>query len=83
MLRKKYTLLDKELVDKLVDRLVDSQRKIIYSMLANPNISIRELHLELKISTTAIDKHIRKIKKLGIVERVGSAKGGYWKVNAK
>jgi len=34
----------------------------------------------LEISETAVDKHIEKLKKLGIIERTGPAKSGYWEV---
>jgi ATP-dependent DNA helicase RecG len=47
----------------------------------NPKIAISELAKQLKINRSAIQKHIDKLKEKGIIERVGSAKGGSWKVN--
>lgn len=32
------------------------------------------------ISSTAIDNNITKLKKIGIIERIGPAKGGMWKI---
>jgi len=47
----------------------------------NPNITKAELSRILGISTTAIDNNISFLKKNGYIERVGSNKTGYWKVN--
>jgi ATP-dependent DNA helicase RecG len=82
-LKRKHFELSKELVDGLVDGLVETQRKIILLMSDNPKISIRELHNQIGISTTAIDKHIIKLKNMGIIQRIGSAKSGYWKIVTK
>ena len=30
------------------------------------------------ISTTALDKNIQKLKKKGLLQRVGAARGGLW-----
>ena len=37
----------------------------------------------LNISDTAVDKNILKLKNLGIIERIGPDKGGYWEVARK
>jgi len=49
-------------------------------MSKEPKISKREVSETLGISETAVDKHIEKLKKLGIIERIGPAKGGHWEV---
>ncbi len=46
----------------------------------NPYISKKELSEIIGISTTAIDKNIVKLKKEGLLKRVGPAKGGRWKM---
>tara|TARA_R100000789_G_scaffold89776_1_gene87012 strand:- start:359 stop:478 length:120 start_codon:yes stop_codon:yes gene_type:complete len=33
------------------------------------------------ISATAIDNNLDTLKKLDLIERVGSAKGGHWKIS--
>jgi predicted HTH transcriptional regulator len=33
------------------------------------------------VSSRTVEKHIAKLKKAGIIERVGSRKEGKWKVN--
>jgi ATP-dependent DNA helicase RecG len=79
LLRANYTV-PKEVVDRLVEGLVENQQKIIYNIYENPKISKRELAEKLKISTTSVDKNVEKLKKMGILQRIGPAKGGEWKI---
>ncbi len=47
----------------------------------NNRISTRELANIVGISQRKIKENIVKLKSLGILERIGPAKGGYWKIN--
>jgi ATP-dependent DNA helicase RecG len=49
-------------------------------MLENPNISARDLSDIIGISQRKIEENISKLKKKEILKRIGSAKGGYWKI---
>lgn len=35
----------------------------------------------LKVSESSIYRDIEKLKKIGVLERKGSTKGGYWQIN--
>jgi ATP-dependent DNA helicase RecG len=68
--------------DGLGDGLGDStQAHIIDLVQASPTISITEMSRALKISTTAVEKAIKRMKLKGILKRVGPVKGGYWKAS--
>ena len=43
-------------------------------------LSAAALAKQIGISAKAIEKHLAKLKADGIIERIGPAKGGYWKV---
>ncbi len=47
----------------------------------NPYISTRELEGEVGISQRKIKDNLKKLKELGLIERIGKAKGGHWKVS--
>lgn len=47
---------------------------------SNQKIAITALASELGISTTEIEKHIKKLKEQNIIQRIGSAKGGHWEI---
>ena len=70
--------------DKVGDKqspLNQTRQTILSEMRNNPNITKAELSRILGISTTAIDNNISFLKKNGYIERVGSNKTGYWKVD--
>ncbi|GGD79332.1 ATP-binding protein [Lacimicrobium alkaliphilum] len=46
----------------------------------DPRISARSLAEELGVSSRAIEKQIAQLKQQGKLDRIGPAKGGYWKV---
>jgi len=58
--------------------LSENQIKIMDLIYHNSSISKLTLSKELGISTTAIDKNIGKLRKLGLLKRIGSAFKGKW-----
>lgn len=60
-----------------------SRQNILWEIYSNNKISKRELAEKVQLSKTAIDKNIEKLKELGILERVGSDKGGHWQIILK
>ena len=68
------------LAERLVERLVESQQRILKLTKENPYISKKELAEIIGISTTAIDKNIKQLKKKGLLKRIGPDKGGYWEI---
>jgi len=68
-------------VDKWVVNLTDNRVNIIKAIHKNNKVSKRELKDIVNLSPTAIDNNIDVLKNIGLIERVGSAKGGHWKIN--
>ncbi|MDR0833012.1 MAG: Fic family protein [Candidatus Symbiothrix sp.] len=48
---------------------------------AQPDITRKEMAEQLQINPSAVQKHIEKLKKEGIITREGSDKKGSWKIN--
>ena len=69
-----------KLGDRLGDRLSNNQMIILQEIEKNESVSISELSTIIGIATTAIENNISKLKDLGLLERVGPAKGGVWKI---
>jgi len=57
-----------------------NEYRILYEISENSFITINELSGKIGIGTTAIEKNLDKLKKKGIIARVGPAKGGYWQI---
>lgn len=55
-------------------------QKILHFLNENPKMSTSEMATKLSVSKLTILRDIEKLKTNGVIERVGSAKGGFWKV---
>jgi len=61
--------------------LSDKQKKILEILKKKPQASRRELAEELSINTSAIQKHLMKLKEAGYIKRIGPDFGGHWEVS--
>ena len=66
--------------EKVGEKLTDNQQKILKLIEGNPNISAAKLAGGVGISVRKIETNIQKLKEAGLLERIGPAKGGYWKL---
>ena len=46
----------------------------------NPRVSARQISEEIGINTRNVQNHIKSLKNLGLIERIGSPKSGHWVV---
>ena len=68
-------------VSNRVPNGVSDTAKAIYSHIqADPNISRNELVNLTGISLKNVQKHINRLKELGLIRRVGSTRLGYWEI---
>ena len=47
---------------------------------ADSSITIKEMANRLEITPKGIEWQIREMKRMGILERIGPDRGGYWKI---
>tara|TARA_B110000211_G_C13882538_1_gene465784 strand:+ start:510 stop:821 length:312 start_codon:yes stop_codon:yes gene_type:complete len=69
---------DSDDVGGLVDRLVDSQKRIIELVVIDPRVSKKDMANKLGISETSVDKNLMRLKQKNIIARVGNNKDGSW-----
>ena len=67
--------------EKVGENISDNQLFILERMRNEPYISTPKIAAELGISTRKTEENIRKLRAKGLLERIGPAKGGYWKIN--
>ena len=60
-----------------------TREKILKLILEDTSISIEEMSNKIGITQKGIEWQIMRLKKDGILERIGPARGGYWKVIEK
>ena len=61
--------------------LSTNERKLIQFLKENPYATKMIMSSSLEIGAGTVERIIRKLKKLGLLERVGSNKTGYWRIN--
>ena len=69
--------------DKLGDKLTENQKLIVTELRMNHSISLAQLSKKIGISQTAVENNINKLRKGGIIQRIGTTKKGSWIVNLK
>ena len=57
--------------------------KILHLLIENPRITRKVLSETIMVSHSAIQKHIDKLKRAGIIHREGGRFGGIWVINEK
>ncbi|MCK0507420.1 winged helix-turn-helix transcriptional regulator [Aromatoleum anaerobium] len=62
------------------ERLTDNQRHILTLLNQDNRLSARELAERIGISARKVEDNLAKLKALGCLRRIGSAKGGHWEV---
>lgn len=78
--RKKKKLSFEDLGIKLGIKLGINQQLILKEIEKNPFITAAEIAHKINISKTAVENNIAKLKELGVLQRVGARKNGYWKI---
>ena len=60
---------------------IDEEKKIIVSkMVENPHITIKAMSSYTGYSVRKVNRIIKELKEMGIVERKGVNKTGYWEI---
>ena len=59
--------------------LTSRQADVLHLIQDKPDITRKEMADSLQINESAIQKHIEKLKEKGVIERIGSDRGGHWK----
>ena len=61
-------------------RLTTSEKRILEAIKQNPRITRKELIELLGVGESTVFRATKKLKAEGIIERIGSNKGGYWRI---
>lgn len=59
----------------------DNDMRVLLLLNSNPTFSSQKIAERLAITTRAVEKIIKRFRENNVIERVGSNKTGYWKIN--
>lgn len=62
-------------------KLTKTEQRILELLSENKEISAEEMAAALHVTRRTVERHLASLKKNGIIERVGSNKNGFWKIN--
>jgi ATP-dependent DNA helicase RecG len=60
------------------ERLSERQKRILKQIEQNNTISVKEISTSLQIANRTVEREIQKLRNMGIIERIGGDRGGYW-----
>jgi ATP-dependent DNA helicase RecG len=60
----------------------ETQKRLLAMMAENSRITVKTISMELGINERNVKSNIRILKDAGLVERIGTNRGGYWIVNS-
>ena len=58
----------------------DRQKELLSYLIQDPGYTVSQLAEIMRVSRKTIAGHLKALKDKGIIERVGSAKNGHWKI---
>ena len=70
-----------EEVNEKVIRTQNRQRELLVYLAHNPESTISQLSEKMNISRKTVALYLKRMKDAGVLERIGSARNGYWKIN--
>lgn len=70
-----------KVTDKVIENLDDKSLKILKLLMDDPGYTAVILSEKLSLSRKTISERIKKLRENKIIERVGSDRKGYWKIN--
>lgn len=78
------TLEKHKAIEKVPNKVPNkSEINVLDLLLKSPNITASAIATEIGLTDRAVRKILSSLKEQGLIERIGSNKSGYWKVNQK
>ncbi|MCD7791572.1 MAG: winged helix-turn-helix domain-containing protein [Bacteroides thetaiotaomicron] len=79
----KFTAAEEQIVRRpggVTERVTEQELKVIELLQEDPGYTYAELAEKLSVSRKTISERIKKLREKKVIERVGSATKGYWKI---
>ena len=67
-------------VTDVTDNVTDRQREILMLIENNANISVNEIADKFALNRRTILRDLKRLQNIGLLNRIGSEKNGYWGV---
>ncbi len=72
-----------KVTDRVIDKVTDNERVLLLLLSEDPGYTIQQLSEKIGISRKTTSQRIKRLKEKGVIERIGSDRKGYWKINSQ
>ena len=70
-------------LDRVTDRVTDDERTLLSLLIEDPGYTVSQLSEKMGINRKTVAQKMKQLKEKDIIERIGSDRKGYWKINNK
>lgn len=63
--------------------MADDERTLLLFLIEDPGYTVSQLSEKMEVSRKTVAQKMKKLKEKDIIERIGSDRKGYWKINNK
>ncbi|MGI6736022.1 MAG: ATP-binding protein [Anaerovoracaceae bacterium] len=70
-----------QVTSEVTDQLSEREKKVLSLLLEDPGYTMPQLADKIGVSRKTISLYLKALKERKLIERVGSARSGHWKVN--
>ena len=69
------------MTDRVTEKVTDKEIKVLELLSEDPGYTMPQLAEKMSVSRKTITTYIKSLKEKGLIERIGSDRKGYWKIN--
>ena len=70
-----------KVTDRVIVKVTDKERTLLSLLTEDPGYTMPQLSEKMGISRKTVAQRIKQLKEKGTIERIGSDRKGYWKIN--
>ncbi len=71
-----------KVTDRVTDRVTDKEKRVLELLYEDPGLTMLVLAERMKVSRKSISNYLKSLREKNIIERIGSDRKGYWKINS-
>lgn len=70
-----------KVTDRVSEKVTDKEKRVLEMIIEDPGYTTTQIAEKMSVTRKTVSGYIRSLKEKGIIERIGSDRRGYWKIN--
>lgn len=67
--------------NRVSEKVTDKEKRVLELIIEDPGYTTTQIAEKMSVTRKTVSGYIRSLKEKGIIERIGSDRRGYWKIN--